>query len=267
VTTQTSNTGLTSAERTVVVSRLSVALREAGSGPPLLVIHRSTGPLWTPFYDRLARTFAVKAPDLPGFGRSQRPEWARSPRDEAILLHQLMAELDLDQIHVVGLGFGGWVAAEMATMNPRLMKSLVLVGAVGLKPRQGDIHDPLLKGFEDYVRLGFHDEARFEATFGHETAVEMLDLWDHSREMTARLNWKPWMFSWELPNLLPSVRTPTMAVWGRHDRVVPLDCGRQFAELLPDARLEIVEDAGHIVDLEKPDELAQLITDFCIRRS
>ena len=46
---------------------------------------------------------------------------------------------------------------------------------------------------------------------------------------------------------------------------MPLDCGAQYVELLPEARLEIVEDAGHIVDLEKPDELADLISGFCGR--
>jgi pimeloyl-ACP methyl ester carboxylesterase len=140
-----------------------------------------------------------------------------------------------------------------------------LVGAAGLKPRQGDIHDPLLGGFDEYLRFGFHDGGTFDAMFGPEVPIEIYELWDHSREMTARLNWKPWMFSWELPNLLPGVRTRTLVVWGRHDRVMPLDCGALYVELLPEARLEIVEDAGHIVDLEKPDELADLISGFCGR--
>ena len=148
-------------------------------------------------------------------------------------------------------------------MNQRLLASMVLVGAVGLKPREGDIHDPLLRGFEDYMRLGFNDETRFDSMFGPEVPIEIYDLWDHSREMTGRLNWKPWMFSWELPNLLSAVRTETLVIWGRHDRVVPLECGRQYVELLPNSRLEIVEESGHNVDLEKPDELARLISHFC----
>lgn len=254
---------VTSVERTLTVSGLSVALREAGDGPSLMVVHHSTGPLWTPFYDRLAGSFSVMAPDVPGYGRSERPEWARSPRDVAILLIQLLDEIDAGSVHLVGMGFGGWIAAEMATMNQRRFSSLVLVGAVGLKPRQGDIHDPLLRGFEEYVRMGFRDESRFEAMFGRELSTEIFDLWDHSREMTARLNWKPWMFSWELPNLLPAVRVPSLVIWGSHDNLVPLDCAHLYTELLPDASISIVDDAGHNIDLEKPEQLAELITAFC----
>lgn len=255
-------TTATRAERDVLVSGLSVMLRESGEGEPLVVLHHSTGPLWTPFYDRLAGDFAVVAPDIPGFGKSARPTWARSPRDEAILLHHLLDELGLDGVHLVGLGFGGWIAAEMATMGHHRLKSLVLVGAAGLKPERGDIHDPLLAGYEEYVRRGFCDDRAFEAVFGPEASAELIELWDYSREMTARLNWKPWMYSWELPNVLPGVRTPALVVWGRHDRVIPLVCGEQYAALLANARLEVVEGAGHIVDLEQADALARLIVEF-----
>jgi pimeloyl-ACP methyl ester carboxylesterase len=51
-------------------------------------------------------------------------------------------------------------------------------------------------------------------------------------------------------------------VWGRDDRIVPLECGESYAKALPRARLEIVAGAGHLVDLEKPDELARLVIDF-----
>jgi pimeloyl-ACP methyl ester carboxylesterase len=62
------------------------------------------------------------------------------------------------------------------------------------------------------------------------------------------------------------VTTPTLVVWGRHDRIVPLDCGEQYRDLLADAELEIVEDAGHAVDLEQPDTLARLIVEFVASR-
>ena len=92
--------------------------------------------------------------------------------------------------------------------------------------------------------------------------MRAVELWDRSREMTARITWKPWMWSGQLPSLLRGVATPSLVVWGQHDRIVPLDCGQQYYELLADARLEIVYDAGHTVDLEQPELLAQLIADF-----
>jgi pimeloyl-ACP methyl ester carboxylesterase len=70
------------------------------------------------------------------------------------------------------------------------------------------------------------------------------------------------MFSLELRHLLGEVRVPTLVVFGAEDRLVPLDVGHQYVELLPDARLEVVADAGHWVDLEQPDVLHRLISEL-----
>jgi pimeloyl-ACP methyl ester carboxylesterase len=80
--------------------------------------------------------------------------------------------------------------------------------------------------------------------------------------MTFRIAWKPYMYSPTLPHLLGGVAAPALVVWGRDDRIVPLECGERYAKALPRARLEIVAGAGHLVDLEKPDDLARLVIDF-----
>jgi pimeloyl-ACP methyl ester carboxylesterase len=227
------------------------------------VLHHSTGPFWTPFHDHLAQTFSVIAPDMPGYGRSERPEDARSPRDLGVLLIQMLDELDLDQVHLAGLGMGGWVAAEIATMAQRRLSTLTLVGAAGIKPRDGMIHDPMMEGWIDYEKFSFSTEAAYREVFGEgDPPQEIIDLWDYSREMTARITWKPWMWTVALPTLVRGVRTPSLVVWGARDRVVPLDCGHQYTELLQNARLEILEDAGHVIDLEQPEVLAKMITEF-----
>jgi len=249
--------------RTVQVAGLDVFLREAGSGEPLLVLHHSTGNLnFSPFMEKLAESFAVIAPDLPGYGQSTQPAWARSPRDVALLTLQLLDVLELDQVHLVGLGFGGWIAAELAVASHPRLKSLTLVGAPGIQPREGEIFDQMLVVWEKYVARCHRDEDSFEATYGEEPHEDVIRVWDFNREMTARLNWKPWMFSRQLPHLLGGVKTPALVIWGDTDRVVPVDTGKQYVELLPNARLETVAQAGHHVDVEQPDALAKLITDF-----
>jgi pimeloyl-ACP methyl ester carboxylesterase len=249
-------------ERSVSVADLQLHITEAGSGPPLVVLHHSTGPLWTTFGNRLADTFAVTAPDMAGYGHSTRPPDARSPRDLAILNLQLLDTLDLGPVHLVGLGFGGWVAAEMATMAQRRLSSLILVGAAGIKPRDGFIHDPMMQGWIDYAKTSFSTDAAFEAVFGDDPAKELVELWDYSREMTARLTWKPWMWSVPLPSMLRGVATRSLVVWGENDRIVPLDCGQQYVEQLQNAQLEIVPESGHAIDLEQPERLAGLIAEF-----
>src|SRR2546430_14909159 len=166
--------------REVEVAGLRIHVDEAGTGEPLLVLHHSTGPFWTPFYDNLAASFRVIAPDMPGYGRSARPDDARSPRDLGVLLLQLIDELDLDRVHLVGLGLGGWVAAEMATMAQRRLSTLTLVGAAGIKPRKGMIHDPMMEGWIDYEKYSFSTEEGYAHVFGEgDPSQEVLDLWDY----------------------------------------------------------------------------------------
>jgi pimeloyl-ACP methyl ester carboxylesterase len=80
--------------------------------------------------------------------------------------------------------------------------------------------------------------------------------------MSFRIAWKPYMYNPSLPHLLGGIATPSLVVWGRDDRIVPLECGERYAKALPRARLEVIEGAGHFVEMEKPTELAQLVTGF-----
>jgi pimeloyl-ACP methyl ester carboxylesterase len=248
-------------ETRVMVAGLGLRVLRKGSGPPLLVVHGSLGNVgWVPLYEQLAESYTVYVPDVPGYGQSDRPEWARSPRDLAILLQQLLEVLGLGDVTLIGLGFGGFLAAEMASMNQARFSQMVLVGATGIRPREGEIADQMLIGFPEWGLSGFRDLASFRDLFGVDSLPDDLySLWDLSTEMTARVCWKPWMFSDQLPHLLSEVRVPTLLVWGEHDRLVPIDIAHQYQALLPKATLEIVAGAGHVVDLEAPDALTNLI--------
>lgn len=253
----------THTETTVEVAGLKIQTLVGGEGPDLVWLHHSSGSLgWLPCHETLSQHFRVVVPDLPGYGRSERPEWARHPRDIALLIHRAAEKLDLRPFHVVGHGFGGWIAAEMATMNAGALRSLTLVGAAGIKPREGEIMDQIMFDYHEYVQLGFRDEEAFTAMFGERVDDEIRNLWDLSREMTSRLTWKPWMFNRQLPPLLPEVDTPTLLVWGEQDRVVPIDCARQYEEGLPNASLVQIPEAGHLVELEQPEALAAQIEEF-----
>ena len=243
------------------VAGLQLRHLRKGSGAPLVVIHDSLGNLgWIPLYEQLSETFTVVVPDLPGYGKSDQPEWARSPRDLAILTEQLLDRLNLGPLTLVGLGFGGFVAAEMATMNLSRVSQLVLVGPTGLKPREGEVLDQMLLGFAEYGLNGFRDAGSFKELFGAASLPpDVYELWDFGTEMTARVCWKPWMYSDQLPHLLSGITIPTLVVYGEKDHVVPNDVSRHYVELLPDASLEVVAGAGHFVDLEEPARLAELI--------
>ena len=157
-------------------------------------------------------------PTCPGYGQSDRPDWARSPRDLAILLQQLIDDvLGLADVTLVGLGFGGFLAAEMASMNQARLVQLVLVGA-DRHPAPGgrDRRPDAASDSPEWGLSGFRDLASFRQLFGVDSLPDDLySLWDLSTEMTARVCWKPWMFSDQLPHLLAEVRVPDAARVGR----------------------------------------------------
>jgi pimeloyl-ACP methyl ester carboxylesterase len=242
-------------------------LLAGGSGEALAVLHHDIGNSgWLPFHEALARRFAVHAFDLPGYGQSERPVWARHPRDLAIVMNQALDSLGIERLHLVGLGFGGWVAAEMATMCQQRLATLTLVGAFGLRPERGQILDQMMMSHVDYVKAGFRSDAEFERHHGAEPDEDLALGWDLNKEMTARLAWKPYMFSHQLRPLLAGVRVPALVVWGREDRVAPLECGEIYVATLPNARLVVLEDTGHLVEVERPDELADLIAQSAAAR-
>lgn len=245
------------------VAGTNMTVREAGSGAPVMVLHHDIGtPERLPFYDALAEKYRVILPIHPGWGmRSERPEWARSVRDIAAMYRMHLAAQGVAKAHLIGLGFGGWIAAEMATMAPNDTGKLVLAGAMGVQPKQGYIMDMAIHGYLDYARAFFHDPAKFGEVWG-EPDGDMLENFDICREMCFRVAWKPYMFSHTLPNLLQSVPNAALVVWGDDDKVVPAECADLYCAALPNARKETVANCGHAIDMEKPQELAGLIGSF-----
>jgi len=254
------------AERTVEVAGTTVHLTRGGKGPPVVVLHRDIGmPATSLFQNELAKSTDVIVPHHPGWEGSRRAEWMRSVRDLAVMYRGLLAELKIQQVVLVGLGFGGWIAAEMATMAPADVAKLVLVGPMGVKPSQGDIFDQAIVSYIDYARAGFHDQKAFDKIYNAEPSTDQLEAWDIAREMCFRIAWKPYMYSQTLPHLLRNVKVSTLLVWGDKDRIVPPSTAERYLAVLPKAKLEVIKDCGHCVDLEQPTRLAELITPFMVR--
>jgi pimeloyl-ACP methyl ester carboxylesterase len=267
VTPVTQATGTVWTTEDVRVGALTLRLRQGGAGDPMLVLSHDIGSLENlPFYDALARRFTVYLPSHPGYDGSERPDWMRNVRDVAVAYQLLLASIGVTNVTLIGLGFGGWIAAEMATMSPPAIRRLVLVGAMGVKPASGEIFDQAIVSYIDYARAGFEDQGAFDRLFGADPPTETLEQWDLNREMTFRIAWKPYMYNPTLPHLLGGVQTPTLIVWGRGDKVVPLECGEAYAKALTRSRLAVVEKSGHFVDMEQPEALAKLVLDFAAEK-
>lgn len=251
---------------TVTMSFGDVEVRRGGRGRPLVVLHRDTGGNgWTDFHRALAEDHHVIAPSLPGFDGSTLPSSLRDPIHLAIMTGQLLDRLDVAlPCAIVGLGFGGWLAALLATMGHDRISDLILVSPMGLKPAAGEVVDQFLFTAPAYVKMGFADSAAYERIFtgnsGQPSEVVQAG-WDRARETMTRIAWKPIGYDPQLPLLLAGVRAPSLVVWGREDRIVPPSCAAQWAGALPDCELETLS-GGHLLELEMPEKLAGLIASF-----
>jgi len=168
-------------------------------------------------------------------------------------------------VNVIGCSLGGWVTAEIATVAPQLFNKMVLVGAMGIKPEQGEIFDYFLESGLTGLRRAFHrpeQSSEFKRYWGREWTPEEADLVEQHREMTCRIAWKPYMHSLTVRHLLPGARTPTLLVWGREDAITPVECGEIYQRAIPRSRLVVIENCGHMPEMEKPAEFARAVQDF-----
>jgi 2-hydroxy-6-oxonona-2,4-dienedioate hydrolase len=85
---------------------------------------------------------------------------------------------------------------------------------------------------------------------------------EQHREMTCRVAWKPYMHSLTHPNLLPSVRTPTLIVWGRQDSIAPLNCGQLYHRSIVNSHLVEIDKCGHMPEMEQPEQFVSMVTNF-----
>ncbi|MDZ7727618.1 MAG: LLM class flavin-dependent oxidoreductase [Dehalococcoidia bacterium] len=205
--------------------------RVKGEGPPLLFLPHDNGyPPEDAFLDMLATDWRVYAPWLPGFHNGNPDDWSwlRDTRDLSLVLSATMRDLGLSDLTVVGLGYGGWVAAEMACANPSLFRQMVLAAPMGIRPSQGAIYDQFLVGSEHYAQRCFHNRAAFDRVYTEEAPFEQLEAWETDREMLGRIAWKPYLYDPSLERLLASVRVPATIVHGDDDRIVPRECSERL---------------------------------------
>ena len=246
---------------------ITAELRRGGSGAPLLVIHGEFGvPGWLESFAQLAEHYDVIVPSLPGYGRSTRPDWIMDVHDLAAWVTWFARDLDLrTPVNVIGCSLGGWVAPEIATVAPQFLDKLVLVGAMGIKPERGEIFDYFLEGGLTGLRRAFHrpeQSAEFMRYWGKEWTPEETDLVEQHREMTCRIAWKPYMHSLTLRHLAPAVVTPTLLVWDREDAIAPVECGEIYQRAIPRSRLAVIENCGHMPEMEKPVEFVKIVENF-----
>lgn len=241
-----------------------------GNGQPLLFLHAGHGvDLDDPLVERLSRDYKVIVPSHPGFGGSPRPAGVDTVDDLTYVYLDLLEELDLSEVILVGVSFGGWIAAELATKGSGRIAKLVLIDAVGVKfgdRDTRDICDIYGTSIEQIPSLFFADEAKGMAVFCQldfkameETSVMRFA---QNRESLLLYGWSPTLYNPKLKDRLRRVKVPTLVLWGSDDQVVPTRYGRNYAAAISGATFVEVGQAGHYGYLEQPQAFADEITAF-----
>jgi pimeloyl-ACP methyl ester carboxylesterase len=253
---------------------------EAGSGPPLVLVHDylASHVAWEDVLPRLSQRFHVIAPDLPGFGESEKPSPNRYPYDFDAFsesLVDLVAALGLARVSICGHVLGGSVALTIAASHPHLVEKLVLVNALVYPPLELDMISrvasvPLLGPFvfkqlygRALFRTRFLDYTRAArggtATQRVDRLFELFDI-PAARE-AAYATMRAMLDTRSLIARVPRITAPTLVAWGRTHRASPVEHGRRLARELRQARLEVF-DCGASPAEECPLEFAEALGAF-----
>jgi pimeloyl-ACP methyl ester carboxylesterase len=248
----------------MTVNGIELEVMRRGSGRPLVLLHGmdTVGPR-APFLDRLGQHAEIIAPSLPGFGNSPRPADFDTMYDLVRVCLAFIDELPHEKIDLVGLSFGGWLAAEVAVASCLRLSKLVLVDPVGIKlggPAERDILDIFNVNPATVRRAAWHDEKNapdYDAMTDEELIV-------HARnwESLCLYAWHPLLYNPQLKHWLGRIRVPTLVLWGDSDGIVSPDYGRAYSGLIPGSRFELIERAGHHPELEQPERFVERVMAF-----
>lgn len=266
------------------VDGVRVHYQEAGasSAPPVLLIHGFTASnfVWSDVLLPIAESgFHVIAPDLIGFGFSEKPkDYDYTIDSQARMIMRLMDRLGIPRAILVGSSYGGAVAAICALDYPERVERLVLVDAVtndqaknqlllrlAVSPLIGDLISPLLLSSQSVMRW------RMKTIYAPENThlFEEKRLRAHHRPLRASSTQRAALTSlrrWRAERIereAESIQQPTLLVWGENDQDIPLANGRRLFELMPNARLIVFYHCGHMPMEEFPREFTEVLVDFC----
>ena len=241
-------------------------LRRDGAGEPILFLHGVQGlPAWTAALSRLAEHFTVLAPDHPGFGRSDTPNWIDDVDDLAFFYLDLLRKLADGRVHIVGHSLGGWIAMAMAVRSTAQIQSLTLIDSAGISVpgvRRGDM---FIGSPQETGRLLFASEdAASKWATAWQASDDLKETYDKNRAAAAKYTWQPRLHDPRLAKWLHRIDVPVHIVWGEADWLIPVAHAEALQRAIGQgsAQLTVLPGVGHLGDIEAPGEFAAAVTPF-----
>jgi pimeloyl-ACP methyl ester carboxylesterase len=219
---------------------------------------------WGRLIAPLSRRFHVYAPDLPGFGESERPaaaDYSIPMQVEAV--RAFMQAVSVVRARVAGISMGGWIASRLAAEHPAMVERLVLVDAAGMRPDGPAIPaEVLLPRDEEGVR-------RLVATVRNNAPVPPSFV---ARDILARRRREEWIARRALESMaagrdwldgtLGRADMPVLVVWGKQDRLIPVEYGARLEAEFPNADLRVLDGCGHVPMADCPEAFDRAVLAF-----
>ena len=251
------------------------------NAPPVLMIHGYSSSTFTfnGVAPRLADAgFRVFAVDLIGHGFSEKPAWSDYTFDtQARMVVRLMNRLGVGRATLIGSSYGGGVAAAIAIDNSERVEKLILIGAACNNeirklpftrfvtlPLFGEVMTPFLTGSKTYIRLRLRnslDAANYHLIDADRITALMRPLQSAAAHRALLMSLKNWRAE-RIERNAHRIKHPTLLIWGENDRVIPLHNGRALHRLIPNSKLVVFKNCGHIPHEEYTDDFLELVTDF-----
>ena len=256
-------------DRRVSVDDNSIRYLDAGSGSAVLLLHGLGGyaDKWRGVISRLSDSHRVIAPDMIGYGLSDKPVADYTPRFFVEFLERFIKATGIERPHIVGASLGGQVAAMFAAMHPEHISRLVLVSPAGIMK----ISTPALDAYilaALYPRPGSVGHAlRLMEGSGRDPSWTLVSSFiDNMRRPNAKMAFMSSLLCFknagDLTPHLKNIEAPTMLLWGYDDPIIPISYAAQFATAIPGCRFVGLEDCGHTPYVQYPERFAGLVAGF-----
>ena len=249
-------------ERSVEVNGQPCRVWEKGSSEAIGFLAGLGGlQQWPPFLDRLAERRRVVVPSIPGFPGANGHDLLDTQLDWVLAVHDLLTAAGLDGADLIGVSVGGALAADVAACWPSSVRRLVLVAPLGLFDPAEPVTDIFAQRPGATRELVCSDPSKFDAATGPGTAIDVTEseiIAVRASEAAARLLWP--LLDTRVAKRLPRIIHQTLLVWGAEDKVLPFSYAARFASLISGETTTVkLQNAGHQVDLDVPDALAEAI--------
>jgi pimeloyl-ACP methyl ester carboxylesterase len=247
--------------REIGINGVKTVVYTAGHGDPVVYLHGSGTFIGFAFARRWIDTHRVIIPYHPGYGESGDDTSIDSIQDHVLHYLDLFDALGLERLNLVGSSLGGWIAAEIALMQPQRFEKLVLVAPGGLVVRDPPSTDLFAVNPRDLAGYLVADPAILAPFMPEGHDIEFLTLRYRETTSSARLLWEQPAGNAKLAQWLHRITTNTLLLWGDMDRIKPLGQAAVWLSLLPNARLEVMKGVGHL-PLDETAAAAALVLDF-----